>query len=139
MMNVFEKLCDKCLPLMDDYQTDLTRHDKEALDIFPDVPFLHWTRNSGTDIKFLFDANHKEYPEVGERVKYLFATADRDHLLKSVLDVAVYKQRNASEQLVVFYFDGKELQKIDTDKAVEIASDYVGDVRDEWRKFDTEN
>ena len=48
-MNVYEELQEMSLPLLEAYETDLT-HDKNWIEENPGVPFMHYTRATGTHL-----------------------------------------------------------------------------------------
>lgn len=130
----YEQLVDACLPLIEAYRDDLLKHDKLWFEQNPGVPFLHWTRPCGTTICGLPAAD--SYPKGGERVKYLFGTADRWHLLKEVVEMAEHHTRpsNSPEQFTCHHFDGKKLRKITIETAVDVARQYVRRIEAEWNK-----
>lgn len=130
---VYTALESAVLPMMRHYQTDLTTHDRNA--ITDSTPFLHWAHDSGTVIVFLLSADDSRLPKPGDRVPYLFGTADRHHIVSEVRNMAEYYCRpcNASPRLV-HHFDGKRLRRIDDTKALSIARDYVRQVESVWQR-----
>ena len=128
---VYAQIRTSCLRHMKGFQTDLTMHDRMWLRKNPDVPFLHWTRELGTDLAPLFPADHKGWPKAGERVRYLFGWASREHMLRHSSIIAQLRRKDGNS-LVCLYFDGHCLQEIDADKAVEIASEYERIVLKAW-------
>lgn len=131
---VYEQLVDACLPLIEAYHDDLVKHDKAWLEENPGVPFLHWTRPGGTTIFGLPAAD--TYPKSGEYVKYLFATADRWHILKEAVKAAEYHTMpsNDPEKFTCHHFDGTRLRKISVETAVDVARQYVRRIESEWQK-----
>lgn len=121
-------------PLLLHYRTDLTTHDKAGIANHPGVPFLHWACDSNTHIVFLIPAS--EYPAKGERIKYLFGTADRQHLLNEVSSMAEYHMRptNNPERYTIHYFDGRSLRQVCASFALGVANDYKADIRRQWNK-----
>jgi hypothetical protein len=111
---------------------DLTTHDREAIEKAPGVPFLHWTRECGTHIAHLFEADHECFPAKGERIPFLFGTADREHIARLPLDFAEYCRKESKTHLSVLYFDGKRLKDITCEKAVEIARDHYRKLLNSW-------
>lgn len=114
------------------FETDLEKWDREIIEKHPGVPFLHFTRDMGTHIAMLYPAD--EYPPRGERVPYLFGTADRDHILDQVIGMVQHfiDSCNPPARLVL-YFDGSRVREISVSRAMEIARDYVRRIRYEWQ------
>jgi tRNA 2-selenouridine synthase SelU len=42
-MNIYNQLEEKVQPLLQAFKTDLTKHDKETIELNPETPFLHYT------------------------------------------------------------------------------------------------
>lgn len=131
-MSIYDQLQDEYLPTLQGYQDDLLKHDKEAIEASPGVPFLHVTRVLGTHILFLKPS--KDYPKSGELVRYLFGYVGREHIVEEVGRWADYwaSPCNAPARLVHWY-DGVRLRKITTDKAIQICRDYRRKIEHEWR------
>ena len=127
-MTTYEELKERCLPLIQRYHTDLTKYDREALEENPGVPFLHWTRDMGTHIVFLFE-DDGHFPQDGKRVPFLFGTADRIQLARVPLEIA---RGCAKDRHYVLHFDGKRLREIDCKKAVEIADQHYRKLLRTW-------
>jgi hypothetical protein len=132
-MSVYQELESLCLPLITHWREDLTKHDREGIEQeHPGVPFLHWTRDTGTNISFLipWDA----YPKLGEVVPFLFGVADREHLLNEVVGFAEWHAKgiNDPKRFTVHYFDGKKLKQITVQKAVQIAKEYAAGIQRLW-------
>jgi hypothetical protein len=132
-MSVYDQLYAIASHHLQAYRDDLEKHDRQALEDYPGVPFLHWTRSSGTHITFLRPAD--DYPAPGVRVPYLFGTADRDHLLNEVVSIARYFADPINPQAsLVLHYGGKRLQKVSATEALEIARLYREKVKREWRQ-----
>ena len=130
---IYDQLHDLAAPLITRYMDDLTKHDRNALEANPGMPFLHFTRDSGTHISFHMPAN--EYPKKGEYVPYLFGHADRDHLLEEASGIVNHYAKPYNDPpLMVLYYNGKTLRKIDLAQAAEIVRDYQGSVRAAWNR-----
>jgi hypothetical protein len=122
-MNVYATVKAFSLPHIKAFHNDLLVHDKKLIADNPGVPFLHWTRDSGTDILFLPELD--AYPARGVRVPYLFGTADRNHLVKSAKVICEYRTRQyATPQNVVLHYTGKTIKVIGVQRAAEIGRDY---------------
>lgn len=108
-----------------DYRDDLLVHDKNAIEEFPNVPFLHFTGESGTIIVFLME--RRCYPKKGERVNYLFGTANRDHILEEVKNMVFYARKSTRQDLILYYdgqTDTHNLFDITQDAAEQIIATY---------------
>lgn len=128
-MTLYEQVEEKVLPLITAYHNDLLVHDKTSIEGNPGVPFLHFTGDTGTHMVRLISA--EEYPAKGARVKYLFGTAGRDHLLDEVVS-AIRQMPRVNRRDLVLYFNGIKLQEINQVKAEEIAEKYRHKIRREW-------
>jgi hypothetical protein len=120
------------MPHLEAYKEDLTVHDRQSLKENPGVPFLHWTRTTGTDLQFLHPADSDYYPPAGQTARFLFGEADRDHFLNSIAVFARYNRDKRENGKLVLYLDGSKLRTIDTEKAVRIAESHCCDVRRTW-------
>jgi len=132
MKSIFQQLVDACLPSIEAYQTDLLTVDREMIEANPGVPFLHWTRSTGTWISFLYPADHPRYPPKGVEIKYLFGLADREHIARQVQELAQGIVKN-SNTLLTFHFDGHKLHRINDEAALKIARDYVRRTLEQFR------
>lgn len=130
-MTTYEQLAAAVEPHLEAYHDDLRRHDREWLEANPGVPFLHYTRRTGTDLVEL--APIDRLPKAGERVPYLFGTADREHIVNMVRSLARYFARENDR--LCHHFDGSKLRRIDGATALKLAEDYT---RAMGREFDDE-
>ncbi len=131
-MNTYQALHDLVQHHITDYRDDLLVIDKRFIEMHPGVPFLHWTRQWGTHCSFLHPADDPIWPAEGVSVPYLFATADRRHILKEVESCAQYHHLHGTPSLAVHYFDGRRIVPITTLSAWQIAQEYVNSVRNQW-------
>lgn len=119
------------------YRDDLIKHDQRFLG-YPanaGVPFLHWTRPHGTDMKFLFPFDHSLWPAHGVEVPYLFGHADRVHILDSIVITARYWHDYSGEGgIMAHHWTGTRLQPVTTAKALDIAGGHKLSTLDAWRK-----
>jgi len=90
-MSIYEQLEAAVLPLLEDFQTDLTVHDRAAIEARPGCPFIVWARSTGTDMTILRRA--KDFPPEGVKVPYLFGWSDREHILDETTAVAEARLR----------------------------------------------
>lgn len=128
---LYMQLKEKSLPHLACFKEDLTKHDRQALNDKPGVPFLHYTRGSGTHIFFLYPT--EMLPATGVRVQYLFGTADRHHIIKQPLECARSWVECNSDIKIVLHFNGKQLKEISLEEAVEVAREYQRNLEEEWR------
>lgn len=114
------------------FQTDLTVHDFSWIMSNPKTPFLHAANENGTHLIALVDAD--KYPATGEKVKYLFSYADREHLLNQVVQMAVtLVEPSGYNARICHYYDGETLSKINRIDFVEKARTYARNIRLKWR------
>lgn len=131
-LTVYDQLEEACLPLMTHYQTDLTRIDQQYMELHPQCPFLHWTRQTGTQMEFLPRHDDPHYPPDGEERPYLFGTADRVHILHQKVSMARWFLRE--HICAVHWFDGQRLHRTTVQRAVVIAEDYERSVSAHWKR-----
>jgi len=132
--SVYQQVKRLSLPLIEHFRDDLLKHDMAWLrnKKHAGVPFLHWTRNTGTDLCGLFPADHEAWPKAGVYEPYLFSTAKREHFLRHAVMYAQCRHKYPKECLLCLWYDGSRLRTIDTAKAVEIALDHERHVLKEW-------
>lgn len=135
-MTLHEQLVAKCLPHIKHFKEDLTVHDKDAIRDHPGIPFLHWTRDHGTQILLLRPHDHISWPKTdGELKPFLFGNCDRRKMLSELSEIAKYFAKPDRDQIhKVLHFDGSALHEITKENAVEIASQWRRDVDREWNK-----
>ncbi len=132
---IYRELRKRCLRLIEHYHDDLLVHDRRILRNNPGVPFLHWTRATGTCIELLFPHDDERWPNKGEEVPYLFGYADREHILQQCVGTSEYRANKMNtETRLVLYNDGKGvgLKEISLEKAVEIAKEHERRVLRMW-------
>jgi hypothetical protein len=114
------------------YRTDL-EHDRNAIDAAPDgTPFLHFAGETGTTMVMLTAA---DLPPKDQRVPYLFGTANRDHILRGMVDRARYEvERSPDWHPVIHYWTGRTLRAIDGARALAIARDFEHRTRADWAR-----
>jgi hypothetical protein len=131
-MNVYKQLHEMSLPLLEAYETDLTTHDKDWIEVNPGIPFMHYTRATGTHLISFSLAG--SYPPPGTRVKYLFGTADREKILQDKLEMQDWFESTVRKPpKLILHCDGRILQQVTISKAREIVEDYVRTIRAEWK------
>lgn len=130
--SIYEQLESRVLPLLKAYHRDLIVHDRAAMEKYPGVPFLHWTRECGTHITHLIPL--ELYPPAGVRVPYLFGHADRQHILDEIVRFAQHFVKPLETPHICHHYDGTKLRQITNEQAVEIAREYYERIDREWRK-----
>lgn len=133
MKTIYEQVQEKALPLIKAYQDDLIKHDKNALENYPEMPFLHFTGDTGTCLVFLPPASG--YPKAGEKIPCLFGTAERFHILRDKERI-VECMKTTNRQDLILYFDGEKLIETTQEKAEAIAWKYQERILLEWEKLD---
>lgn len=120
-------------PFIEAYEDDLLVHDRNAILASPGVPYIHWTRDTGTWMTVLWPADSESYPPKGVSVPWLFGTAQRETILEQKVSLAEYRNNPLNtETLLCLYFNGKTLRKITTERAADIVADYERSVRRQW-------
>ena len=137
LSDTYEELEQACLPFIESYHADLTKHDKASITQNEGVPFLHWTRNYGTHITFLFHATHPTWPTQDYiKVPFIFGESDRRHILRENAGIAAYWAKDVNQEQIraVHHFNGVKLRKITLEKAVEIANQWRDATNAAWNK-----
>jgi hypothetical protein len=132
--NTWEKLFSLTNHIITSYRDDLLKHDREGIESNPpSTPFLHFTRETGTNIIFLVSPD--AYPAKGFRVPYLFGYADREHILNETVSLVKALEKSGNTKLVL-YFTGKTFKKVTFKEAFDIAQKYMYETRIAWKKSD---
>ncbi|MFC1766823.1 hypothetical protein ACFL6U_32705 [Planctomycetota bacterium] len=130
-MNVYQQLHKKSLPLLEAYESDLM-HDKDWIENNTDIPFMHYTRATGTHLIPLNPSD--TYPPAGTKVKYLFGMADREYILQGKLEMQDWFENALREPpRLILHYDGRTLHPVTLKKAREILEDYAHATRSEWK------
>ena len=97
--------------IVKNYQTDL-QYDIDCMN--NKKPCLIFLRENGSHICAL--EPFEDYPKSFERVKYLFGTADRHHILNDKKEMVKYCL--SSEELKrILFFNGKTIKEIESKKS----------------------
>ena len=120
-------------PIVTHWRPDLTKHDRRTIEDAGDgMPFLHFTGDTGTDLMMMPPADHPEWPNVGERVPFIFGHADRDHILhQKIVSVECMPRINRP---IAHHWDGHRLKRIDMARALDIVNAYAAKVARAWKK-----
>lgn len=134
VVSVYQQIKRLSLPLIKHFHDDILKHDLAWLrnKKHVGVPFLHWTRDTGTDLCGLFPSDHEVWPKAGEVVPYLFGMCKREHVLRHAMINAQIRAKYEKECLLCLWYDGMVLRKVSCEKAVEIAEQHEARVLDEW-------
>ncbi len=131
----FQKIRELSLKVMTGYTHDLDI-DEEAIIDRLGMPFLHFTRATGTTIVFL--RPYSDLPGPGQYEPYLFSTADRHHIVDGIESMSNYYRSKHQEQhgrcLMAHYFDGETIRKLSPDRAAEIGTAHCIRLRREIRE-----
>lgn len=120
---MFDIIRQAALKVMTHYQADLHIDEREIAK-FPDTPYLHYTRATGTYVIIL--QNTESLPAKDERIPHLFGTIDRDGVVRNIGSMADYcANPNHGPYLLVHYFNGNTVRKITVEKAQEIAREHT--------------
>lgn len=134
--NLHEQLIAKCLPHIKHYKDDLLVHDKKAIEDHPGVPFLHWTRDYGTQMLLLRPHDHASWPASdSEQAQFLFGQCNRRKMIHELCEIAKYFAKTDRDYIhLVLHFDGHLLHEITKERAVEIAIRWKASVERVWDK-----
>ena len=128
-MDVFEQLEELSRPLLKSFQSDL-EIDREMIETHEGVPFVHWTRETGTYMVHLVPPNHAGFPSLGEKVPFLFGKGDREKVLDGAIGIAQHCTEGG--HLLALYFDGKNLNPVSMERSLAIVESWARDVRKSW-------
>lgn len=120
-----------CLPLIEAFHDDLIKHDLRDIREHPGVPFLHFTGSTGTYLERLDPPEW--YPAKGERVPYLFSTAERRQILNGKVITVEYMEK-CNRMGMILYCDGRNLREIPYERAKGIIRKYQHRIQKHWRK-----
>jgi len=127
--SIWHQLYSECLDKIKAYQNDLLEHDKDWVLAHPKVPFFHATRKWGTHMIPL--APLSEYPPYGQRVPYLFGTADRIEILRGTKYVLLAALK-FEQRLHWLHFDGSRLWPSNPQEAQRVIERYIALVERVW-------
>ena len=130
VMTLYEQLKSKALPTIKAYHDDLLKHDKNAIETYPKTPFIHFTRECGTHIVFMFSDD--QLPKKGEYVPYLFSTADRRHIAQQQIEMIKCIESNDNTRRVMYY-NGHTLKDVTINDARHIVSNWYHSCLNRWR------
>ncbi len=127
---MFDKIRKASEKVMIGWKTDLDI-DEKAIQERKGVPFLHFTRKTGTLIVFLSPID--QLPKKGEYAPFLFNFADREHFVNQMIEMSRYYVKNDG-CLICQYYNGTTVKKISTTRAAEIGLAHAMKLRAEFKK-----
>lgn len=120
MFDIIRKAAEK---VMTRHHNDLNIDEREIAK-FPDTPFLHFTRATGTMIVILQSAD--SLPAKGERIPSLFGHITREQVIKNIETMSAYYTNPYREGcLLAHYFNGTTVRQITVEKAAEIGREHA--------------
>ena len=123
MKTVFEELKSKTEKHVKNFISDF-EIDKKIIEKNKGVKFIHIAREHGTALTLLH--TKKDYPEQGEKVKYLFGKANRKEILKGQLIAFNHYLSNSPK--AIYFFNGKALKQCTNKAAEQIFKDYYNNM-----------
>jgi len=130
---VYNELEKITLYLMDNYQTDLTTHDKNQITQYkPLYHMVHITRAWGTQL--ITFVPFTEYPKKGEQIRYLFGYAYREKILNDNRLFLEHIFKAFSDIKIVHYFNGIKWLKVTREQAQRHINNYVNSIKDQWER-----
>ena len=129
---VYSQIKENALPTITHYRDDLLVHDEKSITQSKGaVPFLHFTHETGTHLVFLYPADDPIWPAEGEKVPYLFGTADRRHILEG--QKCVIESCLKWPDLLAQYYDGHSVRIVPDARVQEVFRDYFIRTLNAWR------
>lgn len=126
-MTIFEQLYKATIKDLKSFKSDL-EIDKKTIENEEGKKFIHITRATGTSLFMFFTS--KDYPQRGEKAKYLFGKAEREKILKGQFHTIEYYAEN--NPISAHYFDGEKLTKVNIKKAVNLFKNHLNTLLIEW-------
>ncbi len=118
-----EAMLQQAYDRLQNYHNDI-EIDRNSINTFPGVPFIHLSRDNGTHMIIL--QTEENLPAPGEQVPYLFGTRDRAGVIIGIKESFDYfMSRDDEHHYTVHYFNGEEVKKINMKTADEIVNDYI--------------
>ena len=132
---VYETIEKRALPVIKNYQTDLTKIDRDLIENNPDISFLHFTGPHGTSMIFFPKHNSFAYPKKGEMVPYFFSMADRVHIVRGKKDWFDAIMQSDMKTLILFY-DNKSgrIKEYSEQDASDYINGYIAGVLETWEQ-----
>lgn len=128
-MTLFDQLYTAVTDTVIDFRDDLEKHDKRMIERNPGRRFLHFARPTGTDMVFFTPADAECWPLPGERIRFLFSTADRWHILNELANLASLHADRADQ---IHYFDGHRLHTVNRRCAEHLAAEWRAHIEKAW-------
>lgn len=131
MKSIYQRVKELALPVITEYKDDLLVHDRNEIKAFKKCDFIHMTRPSGTHM-IIFRPS-ESYPVKGERIRYLFGTADRIHILNDTCGAVPYLLKEQNIELIL-YRKGDSITEITASEACDLVEEYRQAMLELWSK-----
>jgi hypothetical protein len=128
-MKRFDPVYEMIDPIVKSYRKDM-EYDRDIVNGEIDCEFILSARETGTHIISMYPATSDQWPALGERVPYLFATANRDEILDGVEGIAQHITANPGELLIHITRAGHKV--IRPSEVLPIVQGYTKRVRAVW-------
>ena len=136
-MSSYDSLFARVTDTVTDWRTDLEA-DREWIEdpANAGVPYIHVARPWGTDIVGLYPAGDSRWPSTGERIPFLFGTADREHILRTAEVTVSYRLKHDEQHAARWhYWNGcGTLREISGERALAIIRQYVAKTLAQWAR-----
>ena len=129
--SVYQQVKTLAGPIVKHYRDDLTKHDRRTFQDDPTRPFLHFSRECGTHLITLDDA--ESYPLPGNEVPFVFGTAQRGKILEDVISATRRIVASETTELIL-HWDGRKLRQLTAQQAIDVAETYGRKIRGDWSK-----
>jgi hypothetical protein len=126
MSSAYDQLEQAVSDHLKDYRDDLELHDRIDIDRLPNTPFIHVTRESGTHLFQMKDAQH--LPVGDQNTKYLFAHIPVARALESRLEGIQVLGTGNYGPIKIHYFDGQKLHEVSVEQATQRYRAYINEV-----------
>ena len=130
-MNTFQQVAEIARPQMTHYFNDL-EIDRDAIERYPGVPFIHATMPTGTYLLHLHPADSPVWPANDNPVRYLFGYARRWDIVEALAGTIGYLRRAYCGNHSYLFFDGSRIRKIDESEAIRLAEAWKESIRVNW-------
>ena len=131
MEHIYNQVVAKADSFIKYYRDDLLKHDKKAIMESDGVSFLHFTGETGTHIVLFHSPN--DYPAKGDRIPYLFGTADRDHILDGMVKVVDHMKKATRQDVILFWGQNNlDIKEINQDTAELLVRLYRDGIKTSW-------
>ena len=127
----FDKVLQFVSPIVKSYRSDLEL-DRELIDNNLGTEFILSARETGTHLIALTLHDDETWPDVGEKVPYLFGRAGRREILEGKTEIAEYVLKNPGK--AIYHIKVGSFVKIQPSQVIGIVEDYTRKVLNVWNK-----